>query len=492
MIRLRFAPSPTGFLHVGNLRQVVFDYIIAKNLGGSLILRIEDTDQKREVPGAVEKLLDILAWMEIDFDEGPHCGGQYGPYIQSQRLDIYNEYVKQLLDSGAAYRCFCSAERLEEMRQRQQAEKLPPRYDRHCRDLSQAEIETKLKNGEKFVIRQRIPAEGKIVVVDELRGGIEFNLTDLDDHVLIKSNGIPTYHFASVVDDHLMKISHVVRGDEWLSSFPKNILLYQAFGWTSPKFIHAPLIINKGGGKLSKRQGDVSVENYRDNGYLPEALFNFCALQGWHPRNDQENLSRKEIIQEFNLADMGKSPAVFDTDKLDYLNGWNIRRKSPEELLTLCLPFLQKAGLIAGDEEPFMNQLTGEKISREFLNKVVLMAQERLKKLSDIPALSEFLFQANLDYDREILAWKNMTADQARQNLTELKTVLAEIAEADWNKERIEQAVLNFIQTKNLKNGEVLWPLRVALSGSKTSPGPFEIADALGREMSLSRLSQAI
>ena len=250
-IRLRFAPSPTGFLHIGSLRTVLFDYLIAKTLNGKLILRVEDTDRKRQVQGAVESLIDILAWVGIKFDEGPHLGGEFGPYTQSERREIYKEHVKTLLKKGAAYRCFCTAERLTEMRERQQAEKKPPRYDRACRELTREEVEKRIKSGEKFVIRQTMPLDGEIVVYDELRGDIKFMAADLEDQVLIKSDGMPTYQFASVVDDQLMAISHVLRGDEWIPSFPKNILLYQAFGWEEPKFIHLTLTLNKEGGRLS-------------------------------------------------------------------------------------------------------------------------------------------------------------------------------------------------------------------------------------------------
>ena len=280
-VRTRFGPSPTGFLHIGGLRTVLFDFLFTKSQGGKLILRIEDTDQKREVEGAAEKLIDILSWVGIKFDEGLNIGGKYGPYIQSQRLDIYKKHIEELLKLNGAYQCFCTPERLTKMREDQQKKKLPPKYDRACRDLSEDEVNKKIKAGEKFVIRQKLPLEGEIKVYDKLKGEIKFKAKDLDDHVLIKSSGIPTYQFANVVDDHEMEITHVLRGDEWIASFPKNILLYEAFGWKPPKFIHLPLVLDKNGGKLSKRQGDVAVEYFREKGYLPEALINFCALLGW-------------------------------------------------------------------------------------------------------------------------------------------------------------------------------------------------------------------
>ena len=278
-IRVRFAPSPTGFLHIGGLRAVLFDYLIAKTLGGKLILRIEDTDKKRQVAGAVEGLINILDWVGIKFDEGPHLGGEFGPYIQSERKEIYKEHAEALLKKSGAYRCFCSEDRLKKMREERQAEKLPPRYDRVCRNLSEQDIIEKLAKNEPFVIRQKIPESGEIIAHDELRGGIKFAVQDLDDQVLIKTDGLPTYQFANVVDDHLMKISHVLRGDEWIPSFPKNILLYQGFNWEPPKFIHLTLTLNKEGSKLSKRQGDIAVEDFRAKGYLPEPLLNFCILR---------------------------------------------------------------------------------------------------------------------------------------------------------------------------------------------------------------------
>jgi len=317
-IRTRFAPSPTGFLHIGSLRTVLFAYLIAKSNDGDLVLRIEDTDQTRKVEGAKKSLTSILDWIGIKFDEGYGIGGEFGPYIQTERLDIYKKYSDKLINNGKAYRCFCSPERLKKMREDQQERKEPPRYDQTCRDLSEAEINKKLNNKDPFVIRQKMPKGAEVIVHDELRGGIKFKCDELDDHVLIKANGIPTYQFAVVVDDHIMKISHVLRGEEWIPSFPKNILLYKAFGWTPPKFIHMPLTLNKGGGKLSKRQSDVAVEDYRKKGYLPEALINFSALMGWHPKGDNEIFSLDELVCEFKIKDMGISASVFDIEKLDY------------------------------------------------------------------------------------------------------------------------------------------------------------------------------
>lgn len=476
-IRLRFAPSPTGFLHLGNLRSALFGYLLAKSWKGKFILRLEDTDQKREVEGALDKLIDILTWVGVKFDEGPHTTGKYGPYIQTERLGLYEPYIKKLLDDKKAYRCFCSEDRLKDMRAAQTVKGEAPRYDRACRDLSPEEIAKKLEAGEKFVIRQALPLTGEIIVHDEIRGDIKFACADLDDQVLIKSDGVPTYHFANIVDDYLMKITHVTRGDEWLPSFPKNILLFQAFGWTPPKYIHLPLILNKEGGKLSKRQGDVFVEQYRDKGYLPEAIINFSALLGWHGKNDKEIYSLAELEKEFSLEGLGASPAIFDVEKLDYYNGYYLRQKSLSELAVLCEPYLKATGVTIPEKEKLESYLA--------------LAKDRLKKLEDITSLTAFLFNLPA-YEPSLLCWKEMPLETAKNNLKEIAAELQKIIEKNWTKEHLEETILAWIKEGGRKNGDYLWPLRVALSGLKNSPGPFEIAGALGREETLSRLEKAL
>lgn len=475
-IRLRFAPSPTGFLHIGSLRTALFNYVIAKKLGGKLILRIEDTDQKREVEGATEKLINILDWIGIKFDEGSHIGGDFGPYTQSQRQDVYKKYSDKLLKNNKAYYCFCTSERLQKMREDQQAKKLAPRYDKKCRNLNEKEINQKIKSGAKFVIRQKMPLDGEIKVFDELRGEIKFQAKDLEDHVLIKSNNIPTYQFASVVDDHLMEVSHVVRGDEWIASFPKNVLLYQAFGWEIPKFIHTPLILNKEGGKLSKRQGDVTVENYKDQGYLPEALINFSALLGWHPKDEKEILSLNETIEKFNIKDIRASSAVFDPEKLDYLNGYYIRKMPLNKLTELCSPYLIKQTTESRQQ------------TTEFIKKVISLEQERMKKLSEIGELTEFFFVDKLQYEPELLIWKRMSLEEVKNNLGKIYTLLEKIPKQSWTNNSIQEAIMTYLQAKELKTGEYLWPMRVALTGRKASPGPFDVAEVLGKEKSLERI----
>lgn len=469
-IRLRLAPSPTGFLHIGNLRTALFGYLLAKSMDGQFILRIEDTDEKREVVGAAESLVKVLNWIGIGFDEGPHLGGAYGPYIQSERKEIYHKYIEELLARDGAYHCFCSADDLTKMREEQQAEKLPPRYDRRCRNLSKEGVAKRIAAGETYIIRQKLPLDGEVIVHDELRGDISFQCADLEDHALIKSNGVPTYQFASVVDDHLMEISHVTRGDEWLPSFPKNILLYRAFGWEAPVFIHLPLILNKTGGKLSKRQGDVFVEQYRERGYLPEALINFCALLGWHPKHDKEILSLTELEQEFAINGMGASPAVFDEEKLDYYNAWYIRQKTDQELLDLTREYLP-----AGETEGY-------------LLKVITTVKDRLKHLPEIKELANFYFGESLDYDVSLLIWKSVPASEIKNNLTEL---LARLEMEEWDIE-LESRVVAWLKESDKKLGDYLWPLRVALTGQKASPGPFEVALVLGKERAIARIKQAI
>jgi len=515
-IRVRFAPSPTGYLHIGSLRTVLFGYLMAKTMKGTLILRIEDTDQKREVKGAVERLINILDWLGIKFDEGPgviraatngaHTNlnmdvGEYGPYIQSQRLEIYKKYQNLLLEKEGAYYCFCSEERLEKMRQQLLKKKLPSKYDRTCRTLTSEQVQKRLSRGEKYVIRQKMPLTGKTVVRDVLRGEIIFQNSDLEDHILIKSNGIPTYQFAVVVDDYLMKISHVLRGEEWIPSFPKNILLYGSFGWHPPEFIHLPLTLNKTGGKLSKRQDDVAVEDYKANGYLAEALLNFSVLLGWHPKDEQEILSLTDMIKKFEYHNLGSSPAVFNSEKLDYFNGWYIRHKSLDELTVLCLPFLVKAKIIEkfsifnfqfSNSSKLKNKITGEEVTLDYIKKIVALEQERLKKLSEIGELTRFFFETEPVYEPELLVWKKMTLKQIKENLNLVYELLKKIPEEDWTDDSIEEGVINYLQAKQYKLGEYLWPMRVALTGREGSPGPFEVAEVLGKEKSLKRIKEAI
>lgn len=492
-VRVRFAPSPTGFLHIGSLRTALFTYLVARANHGSCILRIEDTDQQREVEGATESLIEILRWVGVEFDEGPHVGGEYGPYIQTQRLDKYREHAELLLEKGEVYRCFCTPERLEEMRAEQVARKAPPQYDRKCRDLPRAEIEKRLQAGERYVIRQKMPLTGEVTVYDELRGPITFQAPTLDDHVLVKSNGVPTYQFANVVDDHLMRISHVTRAEEWLASFPKNVLLYRSFGWEPPKFIHYPVILNAKGGKLSKRQGDVMVEDYRDKGYIPEALINFCVLLGWHPSEDNEIFSMAELEKDFTVERIGTSAAIFDIAKLDYFNGYYIRRKSLDDLLALCLPYFEKAGLVARrSDEEYEICASGKRIDATYLKGVLGLEQERIKTLSESTDLAGIFFVCDLEYETSLLLWKKMTEAEAVENLRALRGLLADIAEPEWGMASVEGKITEYLKAGERNVGNHLWPFRVALTGRKASPGAFEVAAVLGKQEALARVDRAI
>lgn len=480
--RLRLAPSPTGFLHLGNFRTALFTYLLAKKWGGEIILRIEDTDAKREVEGAVESLLEVLKKMDITFSEGPHLGGPYAPYTQSERLSIYQQHAHALVEKGAAYYCFATPQELETMRQEQAARHEPPRYDRRYRNLSDAEVQKRLEAGESYVIRQAMPLEGSVTVHDELRGDITFPASDLEDHVLLKSDGGATYQLSSVVDDHLMNITHITRGDEWLSSFPKNILLYQAFDWEPPRFIHLPLILNKGGGKLSKRQGDVFLEDYLNRGYLPEALINFCALLGWHPKDDREIFSLTELENIFDLEGMGVSPAIFDMEKLDYFNGYYIRQKKVSELISLAKPFLSS----------LLKEAPADKTTDEFLKGVLALEQPRLRNLEELPENTNFFFTTNLAYEKDLLIWKKNTTEETRSYLEELKGLLEGMNEVGWEKDNLERVIVTYLKEEEKPLGNYLWPLRVALSGKKASPSPFEIMAVLKKDETLARIDQAI
>ncbi len=476
-VRTRFAPSPTGYLHIGSLRTALFNYLLAKSQNGDFILRIEDTDEKRRVADATEKLIEILQWVGLEFDEGPHKEGPFAPYIQSQRKKIYQKYIQKLLDKGAAYYCFCSPERLKKLREEQKERQTAPRYDNHCRHLSPEEVKEKLAKGEPYVIRQKMPLNGTTTVYDELRGEIKFRNADLEDQILIKSDGMPTYQFASVVDDHLMEITHVIRGEEWISSFPKNILLYQAFGWTPPKFIHMTLTLNKEGGKLSKRHGDVAVEDFRQKGYLPEALLNYAALLGWHPQDEQEIFTLPELEKKFSWKRMGKSAAIFDIEKLKWINKEHLQRKSPEEFHKLALPYYKN----------FPDYLKGkEKRLSELL-------QSRLETLGEIPEKISFLL-ALPEYSVDLYLNSKMKADltTAQKVLSDLFPLLSDFDENEWTEEKLKEKIFAYIQKNQWKNGQVLWPLRIALSGQQFTPGgAFEIAFLLGKQETLRRLKAA-
>ena len=396
--------------------------------------------------------------------------------IQSERLDLYKKYAQQLIDENKAYYCFCSEERLGESKAIRQRQKLPTGYDGQCRNLSAEEIKNNLGAGRPYVIRFKMPKTGLTEFIDLIRGQVSFDNKILDDQIILKSNGWPTYHLASVIDDHEMEISHVIRGEDWLPSTPKHILLYQAFGWEPPIFAHLPLLLNPDHSKLSKRQGDVAVEDFLKNGYLPEALLNFILLLGWNPGTNQEIFDLQSMIEAFSLEKINKAGAIFDLNKLDWLNGEYIRKKSAEELAKLCQPYYAEAGL---------------KTDLKNLKAIVATEQSRIKKLSEIVSATEFFFKAP-DYDPQLLIWKKLNAKETAKNLAALAEELEKIKEKEWTEKFIEAEIKKFIEGNKQGMGDYLWPMRAALSGRKASPGPFEIAGVLGREETLKRLEKAI
>jgi glutamyl-tRNA synthetase len=485
-VRVRFAPSPTGEMHLGGLRMALNNYLFAKHNGGEFLLRIEDTDQARFVPGSMRNIIETLKWAGMDYDEGPVVSGDvvtdkggHGPYLQSRRLDIYKKYADELAAAEHAYPCFCNAERLEQMRHEQELRKEPPRYDGRCRNLTAAEVKEKRAAGEKEVIRLKMPQEGITKFTDLVRGEIEFENKLIDDQVLMKSDGFPTYHLAVVVDDYLMEITHVIRGEEWISSTPKHLALYSFFGWKPTEYAHMPLILKAGGGKLSKRDLATSAMGYIAEGYSKEALLNFVALLGWHPKGDKEQMTMLEMIANFDLAQVNKAGAIFTTDKLDWLNGLYIRSLSHEKFAQEARPFLEKTGLIDAA------------FPEDMLVKYAGLEQSRIKKFTELSEAIEFMFKPPSP-KREILCWKQQEPAGAATRLKAIVSVLEQLDEKNFNVQKIESTIKATIADSGTPVGESLWPMRVALSGREASPGPFEIAAALGKEETIKRLRKAI
>ena len=475
-VRTRFAPSPTGYMHVGNLRTALYAYLTAKSMGGKMILRIEDTDQERQVEGAVDIIYNTMRDTGLLWDEGPDIGGPVGPYVQSERMGIYKEYALKLVEAGAAYFCFCDKERLEEVRELQKASGIAPQYDRHCRNLTPEEIQAKLDAGVPYVIRQKVPLEGTTTFDDVVYGSITVENSTLDDQVLLKADGFPTYNFANVVDDHLMGITHVIRGSEYLSSSPKYNLLYEAFGWEIPIYMHCPPVMKDATHKLSKRNGDASYQDLVEQGYLKEAILNYILLLGWSPKGEKEVFSLQEMIDAFDIHGISKSPAIFDTVKLRFLNGEYIRALTPEQFHDMALPWIRKG------------------VKREDVDTglIASLLQPRCEVLGDIPEQLDFIDELS-DYSNELYVSKKMKTNE-ETSLEVLRQVLP-VMEAmdDVSDEAVHTAMFDLIAKLGVKNGYLLWPLRIALSGKQFTPGGgVEIAAILGKEESLKRLKKGI
>jgi glutamyl-tRNA synthetase len=478
-VRVRFAPSPTGLPHVGNIRTALFNWLFARHSKGQFIVRIEDTDVARWVKGAIEAILESLHWLELDWDEGPEVGGEYGPYFQSQRLDIYRVIAQQLVKQGDAYLCYCSPERLEQMRAEQMRRKVPPGYDRRCRNLSARERVQLEIHGIIPVIRFKTPLDGETRFDDLIRGQVVFDNRNLDDFVLLKSDGYPTYHLANVVDDHLMEISHVLRADEWLASTPRHVLLYEALDYQPPLFAHLPMILGPDRSKLSKRHGAVSILDYREQGYPPEAVINFLALLGWSLDDRTEIISREQLVRDFSLERIAKTGAIFNIDKLNWMSGVYIRQLNAEEFLQRVLPFLE-AGLPQGIKRP---------LSTEYVQQMAPLIQERITTLGEAAEYAEFFFVQELDYDPALLT-ADLTAEAALEALQAANKRLQRLDSFDASS--LEGLLRPLASELGLKTGEFFGLLRVATTGRTAAPPLFQTMAILGKERCLKRIEAAL
>jgi len=474
-VRTRFAPSPTGFLHIGGARTALFNYLFAKKNQGSFIVRIEDTDIKRSSYKFEEDVLESLRWLGLEWSEGPDVGGKFGPYRQSERLDIYSKYLNKLLQEDKAYRCFCSEDELEAQRQYVLSQGQPWRYNGKCSKLTQAEIRKKLKEKKSFIVRFKNTAK-KVEFEDLVRGKLEFDASLIGDFSIARGLTNPLFNFAVVVDDFEMRISHVIRAEDHISNTPKQILIQEALGLPRPKYAHLPLILGPDRSKLSKRHGAAAVSEYKRMGYLPEAIVNFIAFLGWNPGNEREIYTMSSLIKDFSLEKVQKGGAVFNVKRLDFLNGFYIRQKSVDKLTELCLPFFSEK-----------NQ------NIDYLKRIVALYQERMKKLSEIGELTDFFFKDKLEYNKELLRWKGAGDNEISNTLEILEQVLSKIEIKDWNKENLRKVLMVESEKYGKSNdkGLLLWPLRVALTGKKFSAPPFEIAEILGKEKTINRIKDA-
>ncbi|MFA6252687.1 MAG: glutamate--tRNA ligase [Patescibacteria group bacterium] len=484
-IRTRFAPSPTGYLHIGGLRTALFAYLTAKKNKGVFVLRLEDTDQTREVKGAIEGLITVLNKVGLTPDEGVildknkqvQDSGKYGPYIQSQRLDLYQATAQELIKQDKAYYCFCSPERLTKLREDKLAKKQVPKYDGHCRSLDKTEALAKIKAGESAVIRFKIPNDTVVEADDLIYGHIKVKSQDLDDFVILKSDGFPTYHLAHPVDDHTMKISHVIRGEEWLPSLPKHVLLFRSLGYDLPIYVHLPLILNPDKSKLSKRQGDVAVEDFLAKGYLVEALLNYVALLGWNPGTDQEIFSLDQLVKNFSLEKINKSGAVFDLKKLQWLNSHYIKNIVTENK--------KRYQILVEETKKFLPD------HQDKVEDLLKLFSARLNYLAEIKDLSSFIFTLP-EYPRDMLIFKKSDQTKTKQGLESAKNLLEGLKAKDWTTNTLNKALEQLVKAQNLAPGDVFWPIRVSLSGLEKSPSPAEILAVLGKEESLRRIGLGI
>jgi glutamyl-tRNA synthetase len=479
-VRVRFAPSPTGYPHVGNIRTALFNWLFARHNGGSFIIRIEDTDVARRVEGAVEAILNSLRWLKLDWDEGPEVGGSYGPYYQSERLHLYREAAERLVAQGDAYYCYCSPERLEEMRAEQVKRKQPPGYDRLCRDLSPAERAEKEAEGIVPVVRFKAPLEGQVRFTDLIRGEVVFENSVMDDFVLLKSDGYPTYHLASVVDDHAMEISHVIRAEEWISSTPRHLLLYRALGYEPPQFVHHSIILGTDRSKLSKRHGAVSIVDYYEKGYLPEAMVNFLALLGWSLDDKTELMSRQDLIDNFSWERVSRTAAIFNIEKLDWMNGVYIRNLTADEFFDAVQPFLMT------------DTLVGRAVMSDeaYVRRILPLVQERARTLTEVTDLIMFFFVEQLEYDAALLVGKGMSRDSVEGALNAARQRLGGLGTFD--EESLEAVLRPLAEELGLKTGQLFGALRVAVTGRTAAPPLFQTMAVLGKERCLKRIEAAL
>ena len=470
-VRTRYAPSPTGFMHVGNLRTAIFEYLVAKHNNGEFILRIEDTDQTRKVEGAVDFIYNTLKLCNINIDEGPNNKGKYGPYIQSERLPIYKEYAEKLVQMGKAYYCFCTEERLEKLRKEAEKNKVAFMYDGHCKNLSKAEIEEKIKNGEKYVIRQKMPKEGISVYNDLVYGEIKVENKLLEDQILLKSDGYPTYNFANVIDDHLMGITHVIRGNEYIMATPKYNLLYEAFGWEKPTYIHVSMVLGEDGQKLSKRNGDASFMDLYNEGYLPEAIVNYLVMLGWSPETNDEIFSMDELIKIFDPSRISKSPSVFDIKKLNWVNAHYIKKLDIESLLNITVPHLKEAYDLSDKTD-------------EWIKKLVSIYQDHISYGKEIVEVTDLFFKEKIELNDECKEF--MSAEGTSNTLKVFEKEIEDIKE--WTVENINDAIMSTKEKASVKGKMLYMPIRIKTTGQMHGPELPDTIFLLGKELVLNRL----